>query len=95
MKISYTNDAFESLANLVNFIEAHNTKGAGLRWLFKFEQQLKIKLSFPEIIGMCHNETFRNFELKCIYIKDWLIAFSVKGDAILIEAILHKSRIKD
>ena len=37
MEINYTNDAVEALTSLVNFIEEHNTEGAGLRWLDKFE----------------------------------------------------------
>ena len=32
MQINYTADAFGSLIQLVNYIEAVNTKGAGLKW---------------------------------------------------------------
>ncbi len=33
--------------------------------------------------------------LRCIYFNDWIIAFTVHVDFVLIEAILHKSRITD
>ena len=33
MQINYTTEAFESLLQLINYIESKNTKGAGLRWL--------------------------------------------------------------
>ena len=95
MEINYTNDALDSLAALVNFIEERNTKGAGLRWLNKFEVHLQSNLKFYAVIKLCNNATFKLLHLKCIYFKDWLIAFSVEKNSITIEALLHKSRIKD
>jgi hypothetical protein len=95
MEINYTNDALESLLALVNFIEKNNTKGAGIRWLTKYEKYLNETLVHYSIIKLCNNNTFKEFKLKCIYYNDWLIAFSVNKNAITIEAILHKSRIKD
>jgi hypothetical protein len=43
MEINYTKSAVDSLTALVSFIEVHNTKGAGLRWLGKFELCLRKK----------------------------------------------------
>ncbi len=37
MQVNYTNDAFKSLASLVNFIESTNTQGAGMRWLSRYQ----------------------------------------------------------
>jgi len=45
--------------------------------------------------GLCHKATFKKFNLLCIYFNDWLIAFSIHENFILIEALLHKSRITD
>ena len=95
MEINYTNDAVASLTALVNFIESHNTKGAGLRWLNKFEVYLQENLKHHSVIIPCNNLTFRQLNLKCIYYNDWLIAFSEEKNRITIEALLHKSRIKD
>ncbi len=95
MEINYTNDALASLFSLVKFIENNNTKGAGLRWLNKYELYLKQTLIHHAIINPCNNSTFKKLLLKCIYYNDWLIAFSVHNNVILIEALLHKSRIKD
>jgi glutathione synthase/RimK-type ligase-like ATP-grasp enzyme len=95
MQISYTTDAFISLTQLVNFIESTNTAGAGVRWLKRYELFLKATLNSPEHIRLCHNQTFNNLKLRCIYFNDWLIAFSIKNESILIEALLHKSRITD
>jgi hypothetical protein len=33
--------------------------------------------------------------LLCIYYNDWVIAFSIHSNFILIEALMHKSRISD
>ena len=95
MEINYTNDAVVSLFALVNFIELHNTKGAGLRWLNKFELFLQENLNHHSVIKLCNNLTFQEQHLKCIYYNDWLIAFSEEKNRITIEALLHKSRIKD
>ena len=95
MEINYTHAAVDSLTALVSFIETQNTKGAGLRWLNKLELFLLKTLKHHELITLCHNATFKQLKLKCIYFNDWLIAFSETKTGVTIEAILHKSRIKD
>ena len=95
MEIKYTNNAIISLTALVKFIEENNTKGAGLRWLKKYELHLLHTLKHYAVITLCNNITFYQLQLRCIYYNDWLIAFSVQENSITIEALLHKSRIKD
>ena len=48
MHIEYTTEVFTSLVQLVNYIESKNTRGAGLRWLNRFETFLQKKLHKPE-----------------------------------------------
>ena len=95
MHVNYTTDAFSSLIQLVNFIESKNTFGSGLRWLKRFEMFLEKKLHTAEQIKLCNNYTFYQLNLRCIYFNEWLIAFSIHEDTVLIEALLHKSRIRD
>ena len=95
MQINYTADAFGSLIQLVNYIEAVNTKGAGLRWLNRYELFLQKTLIRPQQITLCHNLTFNQLNLRCIYFNDWVIAFSVNENYIVFEALLHRSRISD
>jgi hypothetical protein len=95
MQINYTTEAFKSLIQLVNYIESTNTKEAGLRWLKRFETFLKKKLHTPLQIKLCNNATFNSLNLRCIYFNDWVISFSINNGIILIEALLHKSRIAD
>lgn len=95
MQINYTADAFASLLGLINFIETNNTQGAGLRWLGKYETFLQKSLFNPSQIKICHNQTFRRFVLHCLNYNDWTIAFSIHDNYVLIEAMLHKSRITD
>ena len=95
MKINYTNDAFEALTSLIHFIEKKNTKGAGLRWLTKFEIFLIQALSNSSVINLCNNTTLKQLQLKCIHYNDWIIAFSESGRTITIEVMLHQSRLKD
>ena len=95
MQVNYTADAFATLIQLINFIEGTNTKGAGTRWLTKYESFIKKKLVQPQQIKLCHNRAFHKLNLRCIIFNDWLIAFSIHDKFILIEAILHKSRISD
>ncbi len=94
-KIKYTIDAFASLTSLINFIEAKNTEGAGIRWLERYENNLKNAFASANKKRLCNNATFKKLNLRCIYFNEWLIAFSIHEDYILIEALLHKSRITD
>ncbi len=94
-QINYTTDAFSSLIQLINYIESSNTQGAGLRWLHRFELFLKKKLQAPLQIKLCNNAAFAQLNLRCIYFNDWVIAFSAEENIVLIEALLHKSRISD
>ena len=95
MLVNYTTEAFASLSGLINFIEANNTTNAGLRWLNRFETFLNTTLLNPDKIRFCNNATFNKLDLRCIYFNDWLIAFSVHQHFVLIEAIMHTSRISD
>jgi hypothetical protein len=80
MQINYSKDAFISLTNLINFIESTNTLGAGLRWLDRFESFLQKSLFKPAQIKLCHNITFKDLNLRCIYFNERVIAFSVYPD---------------
>ena len=93
MLVNYTADAFGSLVQLINYIESLNTKGAGLRWLDRYELFLQNSLSRPRHIKLCHNGSFHRLKLRCIYFNEWVIAFSVNERDILIEAVLHRSRL--
>lgn len=95
MQINYTGAAFESLVDLVNYIESMNTIGSGLRWLNKFEAFLNDTLPHSAGIKLCNNKTFFELNLRCLNFNDWVIAFSVDKDKVLIEAILHSSRLTD
>lgn len=95
MQVNYTTEAFASLSGLINFIEANNTKNAGLRWLGRFERFLQSMLSNPKLIKLCNNLAFAKLNLHCIYFNDWVVAYSIHADYVLIEALLHKSRISD
>lgn len=94
-EIKYTTDAFASLTSLINFIETKNTEGSGIRWLNRYEKYLKKKFATAKQKRLCNNAAFKKLNLCCIYFNDWLIAFSIHENFILIEALLHKSRIKD
>ena len=95
MQVNYTTEAFASLSGLINFIEANNTKGAGVRWLNKYEQFILDDFQNQTHKRLCGNKTFEGLNLRCVYFNDWVIAFSISGNDILIEAISHKSRITD
>ena len=95
MKINYTIDAYETLIGLLDFIESHNSQGAAIRWFDRYENYLKKILINGSQQRVCNNATFYKLKLRCIYFNDWVIAFSIHEDFILIEALLHKSRITD
>ena len=95
MQINYTTEAFASLLGLMNFIESKNTSGAGIRWLNRYEAFLHKSLIIPQLVKRCHNKTFSELDLHCLNYNDWTIAFSIHAGYVLIEALIHKSRIAD
>jgi len=95
MEIRYTRDAYQVLIRLINYIEEKNTEGAGLRWLGRYETWLLEKLTATPNIKICNNATLKRIGLKCLYYNNWVIAFSVHDEYVLIEALLHVSRIAD
>jgi hypothetical protein len=70
MQINYTKKAFATLIQLVDYIGASNTEGAGVRWLNRYEAFLEKKLLNPEEIRICNNLTFNKFDLRFIYFND-------------------------
>jgi hypothetical protein len=95
MEIRYSVDAFSTLLQLINYIEETNTEGAGLRWLNRLENFLDDKLKFPQKIKLCNNQAFWLLQLRCIYFNDWVIAYSTSKNHVMIEVLLHKSRVAD
>ncbi len=68
MQINYTAEAFNSLLQLINYIETKNTAGAGVRWLNRYESFLQDKLSSPHKIKLCNNFTFNQLSLRVFII---------------------------
>ena len=95
MQIKYTISASNSLTNLINFIEKTNTVGSGLRWLNKYELFLLKSLVLYLHPKICNNLSLKELGLNCLYYNEWLIAYSVHQNFILIEVIFHKSRRVD
>ena len=94
MQIDYTTEAFASLLQLINYIESNNTKDAGLRWLQRFEVFFR-KKCIPHIkLSFATTKLFINL-IFVVFFNDWVIAFSLHENNILIEALLNKSRITD
>ncbi len=83
-EIRYTLDAFASLTSLLNFIESKNTSGSALRWLEHYEKFISDALLNAKRKRLCNNDAFRKLNLRCIYYNDWLIAFSIHQNFILI-----------
>lgn len=95
MQINYTQSAFNSLLELVNFIESNNTAGAGSRWLYRFEAFLMETSKTATLVPLCNNQTFRALALRCVIFNDWVIAFTIQENTMLVEALLHRSRLSD
>jgi hypothetical protein len=95
MEIRYTKDTYRVLIQLINYIEEKNTEGAGLRWLGRYESWLLEKLTDAAHIKTCNNATLKRVGLRCLYYNNWVIAFSIHNEYVLIEALLHQSRIAD
>lgn len=95
MNLIFTTHFSEEIENIISFIDNTNTKGSGWRWYEKFEAFLIEELAFPDTHAICKNLAFRKFNLRCIFYKDWTIAYKMDETNVLLVAIIHKSNIVD
>lgn len=78
------------LQELENYVENVNTKGAGKRFRGRFVTKIKSSLATTNH-ALCNHLSLAKFNLRCFFINDWVLAYEVSNNAIVIRTIIHGS----
>jgi hypothetical protein len=84
-------EAERMISGYLFWLEERNTSGAGLRFYQVLENRLKkLAGSFP-VFPPCQNLVLKKRLLHCIKWRQWILAFEVLSDKIVLRAFLHKA----
>ena len=84
-------EAEQMITGYLLWLEERNTPGAALRFYFQLENRIKKLTSSHPIFPPCQNQTLSKRKLYCIKWRQWILAFEVLSDKIILRAFLHKA----
>ncbi|MCW3126652.1 MAG: hypothetical protein JWO03_2310 [Bacteroidetes bacterium] len=91
MKVEIKPEAEATLFEIAYFIDCINTDGAGDRWIDRFIAHL-YSFAKPNVIyALCNNEELAALGLSCINFNDWIAAFVMDGDTLVVRKIIRGS----
>lgn len=83
--------ALKVIDAIADFVESKNTKGSGARYALKFKSAIK-KLAVPNIqYPRCNHPVLAAFKYSCSHFNDWVIAFRIQDDQLVVYEIIHGS----
>lgn len=91
MKLKISPKAIRVIDAIADFVEAKNTKGSGARYALKFKSAIE-KLALPNVqYPLCNNSVLAAYKYSCSHFNDWVIAFRIEGDVLIVYEIIHGS----
>lgn len=89
MKLVFTAEAENALFEIAQWVEQRNTPGSGERFINKFIDRIADYARPNVLYAVCKNKTLAEFNLSCISIDDWVIAFTVTKKEFIVQYILY------
>ena len=78
-----------TLSEISDFIDTINTEGAGRRWATKLVDHL-YDYALPNVsYALCNHQNLASLGLSCITYNDWVIAFKITDDALVVEKVVR------
>ncbi|MCC8408737.1 type II toxin-antitoxin system RelE/ParE family toxin [Mucilaginibacter sp. UR6-1] len=91
MKAIISERALSTIDSIARFVESQNTKGSGARYALKFKEAIK-KLAIPNVqYTLCNHKVFLESDYSCSHFNDWVIAFRIDGNKLVVYEIVHGS----
>lgn len=91
MTVSITPKALQVIDAIADFVESKNTPGSGARYALKFKAAIK-KLAVPGVqYSICNHHVLAAFNYSCTHFNDWVIAFKIKDNKLIVYEIIHGS----
>jgi hypothetical protein len=77
--------------SIADFVESKNTQGSGARYALKFKSAIE-KLAVPNIKHtLCQHPVLAAFDYSCSHFNDWVIAFRITNNELIVHEIIHGS----
>jgi hypothetical protein len=91
LDIKITPKALNVIDAIADFVESKNTEGSGGRYALKFKLAIE-KLALPNVeYSLCTHRILAAYKYSCSHFNDWVIAFKVKGNELVVYEIIHGS----
>ena len=76
---------------IADFVESKNIKGSGAKYALKFKSAIE-KLAVPNVqYSFCNHAVLAAYKYSCSYFNDWVIAFRIKDEVLVVHEIIHGS----
>ena len=93
MEIKYSIQAKSTISLIANFVDEHNTFGAGERWRIRFLKELS-RYALPIKYALCRHKFWANKKYHCVAVKNWIIIFKIEDDIFYVYRIIHAANFR-
>jgi hypothetical protein len=91
LKLRISPKAMRVIDAISDFVESKNTKGSRARYALKFKSAIE-KLALSDVeYTLCNHPVLAAYKYSCSHFNDWVIAFKIEGDALIVYEIIHGS----
>jgi len=91
LRVKILPKALQVIEDVADFVESKNTPGSGDRFAYKFKAAIE-KLALPNVqYTRCNHPILAAFGLMCSHFNDWVIAFKIREDELIVQEIIHGS----
>jgi hypothetical protein len=91
LKVIFTPEAASALYLIADFVESKNTPGSGKRYALKFRKVIE-KVAQPNVqYALCNHISLALLKFNCTHYNDWVIAFRIEDDQLVVYQIIHSS----
>ena len=91
LKLKITPKAMRVIDAIADFVESKNTKGSGARYALRFKAAIE-KLALSDVqYSLCNHEILAAYKFSCSHFNDWVIAFRIENDALIVYEVVHGS----
>lgn len=77
MEVIYKPLAANSIDKLVDWIDAQNLEGSGIKWFEKLDKKIRTIAKSQAKLALCKHPSLARYKYSCFTFNDWVIAYRV------------------
>ena len=94
MKLWFMPEAEDALLEIAAWVEERNTPGSGIRFIHNFIDKMNA-YALPNVLyAVCKNKVLAAYQLRCLVIDKWVIAFTQSKEEFVVHYILYGPGLK-